>query len=84
MRSKRTSRPRTRPTAQAEPTAATPTAPTPQPPTKRRLPGWVHVPDLTGNLRGTDVLAALKGHVRAEAKLTGLYSLNPAVTVQAE
>ena len=34
---------------------------------------------LTGNLRGTDVLAALKGRVRAEAKLTGLYSLNPEV-----
>ncbi|HYC44321.1 MAG TPA: YbhB/YbcL family Raf kinase inhibitor-like protein [Burkholderiales bacterium] len=34
---------------------------------------------LTGKFRGPDVLAAMKGHVLAEAKLTGLYSLNPEV-----
>ena len=28
-----------------------------------------------------NVLAALEGHVLAEAKITGLYSLNPAVRV---
>ena len=34
---------------------------------------------VTGNFRGPDVLAAMKGHVLGEAKLTGVYSLNPAV-----
>jgi Raf kinase inhibitor-like YbhB/YbcL family protein len=40
------------------------------------------VPQLavTGNFRGPDVLNAMKGHVLGEAKLTGLYSLNPDVT----
>jgi phosphatidylethanolamine-binding protein (PEBP) family uncharacterized protein len=28
-----------------------------------------------------EVLAAIKGHVLAEAELTGTYSLNPAVVV---
>lgn len=32
-----------------------------------------------GMFRGLDVLTALKGHVLEEAKLTGLYSLNPEV-----
>ena len=36
---------------------------------------------LAGKFKGADVLAAIKGHVLAEAKLTGLYSLNPAVKV---
>jgi len=35
---------------------------------------------VTGNFRGLDVLNAMKGHVLAEAKWTGLYSLNPDVT----
>ena len=41
------------------------------------------VPELTvdGDLTPEKVLAALKGHVLAEAKLTGLYSLNPKVRV---
>ena len=34
---------------------------------------------VTGRFRGPDVLTAMKGHVLAEAKLTGLYSLNPGV-----
>ena len=34
---------------------------------------------LLGNFRGPEVLAAMKGHVLEEAKLTGLYSLNPDV-----
>jgi hypothetical protein len=34
---------------------------------------------VNGNFRGPDVLAAMKGHVLGEAKLTGLYSLNPEV-----
>ena len=39
------------------------------------------VPQLgvTGKFRGPDVLNAMKGHVLGEAKLTGLYSLNPEV-----
>jgi Raf kinase inhibitor-like YbhB/YbcL family protein len=32
-----------------------------------------------GSFKGPDVLAAIKGHVLAEAKITGVYSLNPAV-----
>ncbi|GGI21155.1 YbhB/YbcL family Raf kinase inhibitor-like protein [Oxalicibacterium faecigallinarum] len=32
-----------------------------------------------GNFTGPDVLAAISGHVLAEASLTGWYSLNPAV-----
>jgi Raf kinase inhibitor-like YbhB/YbcL family protein len=34
---------------------------------------------VAGKFKGSDVLAAIKGHVLAEAKLTGLYSLNPTV-----
>jgi len=33
-----------------------------------------------GQFTGPQVLAAIKGHVLAEARLTGTYSLNPAVT----
>jgi hypothetical protein len=33
-----------------------------------------------GTFKGPDVLAAIRGHVLAEAKMTGLYSLNPKVT----
>ena len=36
---------------------------------------------VTGTFRGTEVLHAMKGHVLGEAKLTGVYSLNPAVPV---
>jgi len=32
-----------------------------------------------GIFKGPDVLAAIKGHVLAEAALTGVYSLNPAI-----
>lgn len=35
--------------------------------------------DVTGTFNGTDALNAMKGHVLAESKLTGVYSLNPAV-----
>jgi Raf kinase inhibitor-like YbhB/YbcL family protein len=35
---------------------------------------------VTGTFRGPEVLAAMKGHVLGEAKLTGVYSLNPQVT----
>lgn len=35
--------------------------------------------DVSGAFKGADVLAAIKGHVLAEARITGLYSLNPAV-----
>ena len=34
---------------------------------------------VTGVFKGPDVLAAIRGHVLAEAKITGLYSLNPKV-----
>ena len=34
---------------------------------------------VTGTFRGADVVNALRGHVLEEAKLTGLYSLNPEV-----
>ena len=34
---------------------------------------------VTGKFRGPEVLTAMKGHVLGEAKLTGLYSLNPEV-----
>ena len=34
---------------------------------------------VTGTFRGLDVLNAMKGHVLEEAKLTGVYSLNPQV-----
>ena len=37
---------------------------------------------VTGKFRGPDVLTAMKGHVLGEAKLTGLYSLNPEVPAQ--
>ena len=33
----------------------------------------------TGTFRGPEALSAMKGHVLAEAKLTGVYSLNPEV-----
>lgn len=36
---------------------------------------------VSGTFNGNDVRAAIKGHVLAEAKITGLYSLNPAVKV---
>ena len=36
---------------------------------------------VTGNFRAPEALNAMKGHVLAEAKLTGVYSLNPTVTV---
>ena len=35
---------------------------------------------VNGTFRGPDVLNAMKGHVLDEAKMTGLYSLNPAVS----
>jgi Raf kinase inhibitor-like YbhB/YbcL family protein len=34
---------------------------------------------VSGAFKGADVLAAIRGHVLAQAKITGLYSLNPAV-----
>ncbi len=34
---------------------------------------------VAGEFRGAEVMAALQGHVLAEASVTGLYSLNPAV-----
>ena len=34
-----------------------------------------------GSFKGTDVLAAIKGHVLAQASITGVYSLNPKVPV---
>ena len=37
--------------------------------------------EVDGEATPENVLAALKGHVLAEAKITGLYSLNPAVRV---
>jgi Raf kinase inhibitor-like YbhB/YbcL family protein len=36
---------------------------------------------VSGTFRGGDVRSAMHGHVLAEAKITGLYSLNPAVKV---
>ena len=36
---------------------------------------------VSGKFRGPDVRNAMKGHVLAEAKVTGVYSLNPAVPV---
>lgn len=36
---------------------------------------------VSGAFRGTDVLNAMKGHVLGEAKITGVYSLNPEVSV---
>ena len=41
------------------------------------------VPQLpvTGTFRGPEALNAMKGHVLGEAKLTGVYSLNPSVQV---
>ncbi|MDR3213115.1 MAG: YbhB/YbcL family Raf kinase inhibitor-like protein [Azoarcus sp.] len=38
-----------------------------------------HLP-IEGRFDGADVRAALQGHILAEASLTGIYSLNPAVT----
>jgi Raf kinase inhibitor-like YbhB/YbcL family protein len=35
---------------------------------------------VTGTFRGAEVVNALRGHVLAEARLTGVYSLNPNVT----
>ena len=34
---------------------------------------------VSGSFKGTDVLAAIKGHVLGEASITGIYSLNPDV-----
>jgi phosphatidylethanolamine-binding protein (PEBP) family uncharacterized protein len=34
---------------------------------------------VTGTFRGPEVLNAMKGHVLEEAKITGVYSLNPQV-----
>jgi Raf kinase inhibitor-like YbhB/YbcL family protein len=36
---------------------------------------------VSGKFNGNDVRAAIKGHVLAEAKITGLYSLNPNVKI---
>jgi Raf kinase inhibitor-like YbhB/YbcL family protein len=36
---------------------------------------------VSGTFRGADVLAAIKGHVLGQASITGVYSLNPAVSV---
>lgn len=36
---------------------------------------------VSGKFNGGDVRNAIKGHVLAEAKITGLYSLNPAVKI---
>jgi Raf kinase inhibitor-like YbhB/YbcL family protein len=36
---------------------------------------------VTGIFKGADVLAAIEGHTLAQAKLTGVYSLNPDVKV---
>lgn len=36
---------------------------------------------VAGNFKGSDVLAAIKGHVLGQAALTGVYSLNPNVKV---
>ena len=38
---------------------------------------------VSGKFTGGDVRTAIKGHVLAEAKITGLYSLNPEVTAPA-
>jgi Raf kinase inhibitor-like YbhB/YbcL family protein len=35
---------------------------------------------VTGVFKGPDVLAAIRGHVLAEAEITGIYSLNPKVS----
>jgi phosphatidylethanolamine-binding protein (PEBP) family uncharacterized protein len=34
---------------------------------------------VSGTFKGPDVLAAINGHVLAEASLTGIYTLNPDV-----
>ena len=34
---------------------------------------------VSGTFKGSDVLAAIRGHVLAQAALTGVYSLNPNV-----
>jgi hypothetical protein len=36
---------------------------------------------VSGTFKGTDVLAAIKGHVLGQASVTGVYSLNPDVKV---
>lgn len=36
---------------------------------------------VSGTFKGGDVRSAIQGHVLAEAKITGLYSLNPAVKI---
>jgi Raf kinase inhibitor-like YbhB/YbcL family protein len=36
---------------------------------------------VTGSFKGPDVLAAIRGHVLAQASITGVYSLNPKVSV---
>ena len=37
------------------------------------------VASVSGKLEGTEVLAALQGHVLAQASVTGIYTLNPAL-----
>jgi Raf kinase inhibitor-like YbhB/YbcL family protein len=37
--------------------------------------------DLGGAFKGADVLAAMQGHILAQASVTGRYTLNPAVTL---
>jgi Raf kinase inhibitor-like YbhB/YbcL family protein len=43
----------------------------------------VAVCGVSGRFNGNDVRAAIKGHVLAEAKITGLYSLNPQIKIWA-
>jgi Raf kinase inhibitor-like YbhB/YbcL family protein len=38
---------------------------------------------VAGTFRGPEVLAAIKGHIIAQAQITGLYSLNPNVKTEA-
>jgi Raf kinase inhibitor-like YbhB/YbcL family protein len=38
---------------------------------------------VAGTFKGPEVLAALKGHIIAQAQITGLYSLNPSVKTEA-
>jgi Raf kinase inhibitor-like YbhB/YbcL family protein len=38
---------------------------------------------VAGTFKGPEVIAAMKGHIIAQAQLTGLYSLNPSVKVEA-
>jgi hypothetical protein len=36
---------------------------------------------VAGAFRGPEVLAAIKGHVIAQAAITGLYTLNPSLKI---